>query len=181
MNIQIVIFGFGAMLLLIAIVGGGVEIRELKIPQVGRAARALAAFVGLCFIFVGGTMEVRLPGVINAAEPNSGDTRSVDFMVHDRLGENQVSEQVTILVDGRSVGTLTVDKYHPHAAVTISVPKSGRYSYTVEATAVFNIDGRLYRHTGVGQGTIQASAGKNFSLVGSFSGNAWLVTLMENS
>jgi hypothetical protein len=53
LNIQLITFAFGAMLLLIGILGGGFEIKELKIPQVGRVPRFLAALVGALFIIVG--------------------------------------------------------------------------------------------------------------------------------
>jgi hypothetical protein len=58
------------------------------------------------------------------------------------------------LIDRKSVGTLTVNEYHPNARIRVTVPQPGRYSYTAEATAVFNIDGKLYPYTGTGQGII---------------------------
>jgi hypothetical protein len=107
MTLQIVIFGFGAMLLLIGILGGGLELRELKIPQVGRAARLLAAVFGLVFILAGTGMKSESP---DPREPQSRNphVEIVDLMLHDHLGEDQVSEQVIIHIDGRPIGTLTV-------------------------------------------------------------------------
>jgi hypothetical protein len=116
------------------------ELRELKIPQVGRAARLLAAVFGLVFILAGTGMKSESP---DPREPQSRNphVEMVDLTLHDHLGEDQVSEQVTIHIDGRPIGTLTVNEYHPNAAIRVTVPKSGQYSYTAEAIAVFDIDG----------------------------------------
>jgi hypothetical protein len=177
LNIQLITFAFGAMLLLIGILGGGFEVKELKIPQVGRVPRFLAASVGALFIILGVGMESKGS---SPTPPVSSPSSAVDFMIHDALGEDQVSEQITILIDGKSVGTLTVNEYHPNARITVTVPQSGRYSYTAEATAVFHINGRLHPYAGTGQGMIDVKPGKNFRLAGSMSGNTWLISLMDN-
>jgi hypothetical protein len=101
------------------------------------------------------------------------------FAILNTLGEAQVSEQVVILVDGKTVGTLTVNQDFPEAMLKVTVPKPGTYSYTVEAQAVFNNQGNLFGYQGAGQGNISVQSGKQFRLVGSFSGDTWLVTLQE--
>jgi hypothetical protein len=165
------------VLLLIGILGGGFEIKELKIPQVGRVPRFLAASVGALFIMLGVGMESHGS---SPAPPVPVHSSAVHFLIHDELGDDQVSEQVTILIDGTSVGTLTVNTYHPNARIRVTVPQPGRYSYTAEATAVFNRNGKLYSYTGTGQGMIDVKSGKNFRLAGSMSGNTWLISLMDN-
>jgi hypothetical protein len=105
--------------------------------------------------------------------------QSIDFTIMDRLGPNQISEQVVIVIDGRNVGTLTVDTYHPTAALKVTVPGSGRYSYSASAEAVFNVQGQQMQFFGTGQGMISASSRKSFDLQGSFSGNTWDVSLVE--
>jgi hypothetical protein len=50
MTSQTGLLAFGALLLLIAIVGGGFEVKEIKIPQVGKIPRAVAAIGGIVFI-----------------------------------------------------------------------------------------------------------------------------------
>jgi ABC-type sugar transport system ATPase subunit len=90
-----------------------------------------------------------------------------------------VSDQVTVLVDGRTVGDLTVNQDYPDSRMTVTVPKPGQHSYTAEATAVFNADGNLLQYTGVGQGMIDVEPGRIYSLQGSISGNPWLVSIVE--
>jgi len=53
MTLPIVIFAFGGLLLLIGILGGGFEIKGLKIPKVGSVPRLLATIASLFFIVWG--------------------------------------------------------------------------------------------------------------------------------
>ena len=46
----------------------------------------------------------------------------VDFEITNQLGDGQVTEQVAVVIDGRSVGTLTVDVVHRTASLTVTVP-----------------------------------------------------------
>jgi hypothetical protein len=50
MSINAMSFILGGFLLAVAILGGGIEIRELKIPSVGRISRLLCSIVGAGFI-----------------------------------------------------------------------------------------------------------------------------------
>src|SRR5271165_3109173 len=53
MNIQIVAFVFGGLLLFIGVLGGGFEVKELKIPKVGVGVRVVSVVVGVVFICLG--------------------------------------------------------------------------------------------------------------------------------
>jgi hypothetical protein len=50
MTTNVLVFGFGAILLLVGILGGGFELRELKVPKVSRVPRAVAGIMGFLFI-----------------------------------------------------------------------------------------------------------------------------------
>ena len=50
MSIQLVGFGFGCLLLLVAILGGGFQIKEITVPRVGKASRLAACLFGLLFV-----------------------------------------------------------------------------------------------------------------------------------
>ncbi|HEV8612762.1 MAG TPA: hypothetical protein VGQ73_04565 [Gemmatimonadales bacterium] len=60
MNIQLVAFGFGCLLLMVAILGGGFEVKELKVPKVGRAPRFAACLFGVLFVFIGIKSDLNL-------------------------------------------------------------------------------------------------------------------------
>ena len=181
MGLETIAFVFGSVLLLVGIIGGGFELRELKIPKVGGGARLLATVAGVVFVAIGISVQHKAE-----AEGRSGiesrkeqSVRSVDFTIHDHCGENQVSEQVSVMIDGRMVGNLTVNPEYSNATLTVTVPRPGRYSYTIESAAVFNIDGYPRELQGAGQGMIDVDAGKQFDLAGSFTGNSWIVSLVE--
>jgi hypothetical protein len=50
MSIDVISFILGGLLVAVAILGGGIEVREIKIPAVGRTARVLSFLGGLAFI-----------------------------------------------------------------------------------------------------------------------------------
>lgn len=181
MNIEIAAFLFGGILLSVGILGGGFEIKELKIPKVGTGVRVLSATAGLVFICVAigsATGDNPTANRINP-RPTSLTSTPVDFVLTDQLGQGEVSEQVTVLVDGRNVGNLTVNQDYPDSKMTVTVAQAGQHSYTAEATAVFNADGNLIEYTGVGQGMIDVEPGQTYSLRGSVSGNTWLVSIEQ--
>ena len=62
MTLEVLSFSVGAVMVGIAVVGGGIELRELRVPQVGTAARCGAFCIGLLFIFMGiGLSEAQRP------------------------------------------------------------------------------------------------------------------------
>lgn len=173
MTAEIVMFVLGGVMLLIAIVGGGFELKELKVPRVGWGTRLVSGIAGILFVFLGVGMAPIAPGR-QASQP-------VTFTIHDELGDNQVSEQVTIVIDGRVVGTLAVDRQYPSGMITVTVPEAGQHTYTVEARAVFDHEGELFELAGAGQGAISVGEGRQFRLAGSQTGSTWLVSLVEPS
>ena len=187
MNPQVISLAFGGLLVLISILGGGFELKELKVPKVGVGVRVLAAIVGIVFICLGfsGTQSE----ATQSPHTNAGSSTSVlaaappaepvDFLLTDELGDDELSEQVTVLIDGKNVGNLSVSEAYPTAQMRISVPQPGQHSYHAEATAIFDANGQSFEYTGTGQGMINVRAGKVYSLRGSVSGNTWLVSIEE--
>ena len=53
MSVEILAFIFGCLLILVGVLGGGFEIKELKIPKVGNGVRLVAVVCGLVFIVLG--------------------------------------------------------------------------------------------------------------------------------
>jgi hypothetical protein len=183
MNIEIAAFAFGGLLVFIGVLGGGFEVKELKVPKVGIGVRVVSVIVGVLFICLGfgGAMQGSPATRIN--DNNSvviaGAPEPVEFTLTDELGDGELSEQVTILVDGKDVGNLTVNQEYPNSRLTITVPKPGQHSYTAEAVAVFNVQGAPVQYAGAGQGMINVRQGKIYFLRGSMTGSTWLVSIEE--
>lgn len=160
MNVQLVAFVFGGVLRFVGVLGGGFEVKELKIPKVGGGVRVLSAIVGVIFIVLGFSGS---PPTAQGSEGPGGHPQvvlantnhdPVEFFLTDQLGDDEVSEQVTVLIDGKDVGDLTVNQNYPNSKIRVSVPQTGQHSYTAEATAVFDNQGTSFEYTGVGQGMI---------------------------
>ena len=53
MSVQMAAFAFGCFLLMVALVGGGFQVKELKVPKVGRVPRLTSCAFSLLFLFLG--------------------------------------------------------------------------------------------------------------------------------
>jgi hypothetical protein len=115
------------------------------------------------------------PPSASTATPVPATPREVPFQIHDQLGTQEVEEQVTVLIDGKNVGTLNVSPDFQDQVLKLNASQ-GMHSYTVSAKARF-IDGYIY--TGVGQGTIDVVSGRTYEVAGDISGSTWLVTLID--
>jgi hypothetical protein len=98
--------------------------------------------------------------------------QSIDFAITDQLGPGQISERISVSVNGRSVGTLTVDTVHTNATITVTLPSTGRYDYRLEGSMLIADGyGGSIPVTGYGTGVIEASHGRSFAVLGDFSTN----------
>jgi hypothetical protein len=73
MDIHMAAFVFGCLLLFVAILGGGFEIKELKVPTVGRASRLSSSLFGALFIAIGFSPAFAgvLPGLTEEPKPQT--------------------------------------------------------------------------------------------------------------
>jgi hypothetical protein len=191
MSIELVSFVFGGLLVFVGLVGGGFEVKELKVPKVGMGVRVVAMIVGVLFVGLGfatnstnsdkpSMHEVVAPPPVYASQLSASQPEGpVEVMLIDDLGQGEISEQVTVLIDGKNVGNLTVNGDYPHSSLRINVSKPGQHSYTAEAAAVFNVNGYPMQYSGAGQGMIDIESGRTYSLRGSITGNTWLVSLEQ--
>jgi len=165
----------------------------------GRAARAiLAAFALASLLLVQGCgiicpmLQVPKPQVANNPSPTpdrqpipngpseTAPTGPVEFTIHDRLGEGQVSERVELTIDGRQMGTINVDAYTKDAFMRVSVPEGGPHPYSVQAKAIFKgQDGKPVEVLGSGEGTLNVEPGKEYELAGEMKGNTWQIVIQE--
>jgi hypothetical protein len=191
-----VVFLVGVALLFVGILGGGFSVKEIAIPKLHMVPRLCTVAAGAVLVVLGialvsdatlnqptngGTPTTQLSGQgeqqqpVGAATAKPATAQAVPFQTHDQLGNQQVEEQVTVLVDGKNVGTLSVSPDFQDQVLKLSATE-GSHSYMVSAKARF-IDGHVY--TGVGQGTIDVRSGKTYEVAGEVSGSTWLVTLLE--
>lgn len=186
MNADTAIIAFGSLLILLAILGGGFQAKEINIPTIGAKTRGFCGCLGAAFVAVGiflapGTVK---PTGYTTFNPSSAPSPApgkafVTFRIHNELGVGEISEQVRIILDDQMIGTLTVSTVHKQSELLATVPQEGRYSYQLSATAVFLMeDGSTREYVGTGAGYVNVAANANFSLEGDISGETWLAHLV---
>ncbi|MFA5826356.1 MAG: hypothetical protein WC825_10340 [Gallionellaceae bacterium] len=72
MTVNVILFGAGAILIIIAIIGGGLEIKEIRLPQLPRFSRIAAALAGIVFIALGIWVQLGSVDVYNQDDLLSG-------------------------------------------------------------------------------------------------------------
>jgi hypothetical protein len=177
MSVAVLAFGFGVLLLFVALVGGGFELRELKVPKVGWMPRSAAAVLGIVFIMLGVGMlagDQAEPVAASRPQPpaeapsqpvDPPPTRSpITFTVADRLGDLQVTEQVLVTIDGRQEGALTVDVANPESTLTVTMAEPGTYTYELRSRTTFDLDGDYTEVEGYGRGKITVEQGSSLAI-----------------
>ncbi len=103
------------------------------------------------------------PGAVPLAAPV---TQPVELTVTARLTAGKVAERTTLRLQGKTVGTLAVDRRHPVATLRLTLPHPGRYAYTLSSTAVFELHGERHLLVGHGGGSVEATAGRSVAVSG---------------
>lgn len=180
LDIGIISFVFGGLLIILGILGGGFELKELKVSQIKGFSRFMCLTVGLFFIFLGIALEFRdYPGSTLQSSKND-NSRLMYFTIRNQLGEAQISEQVRVVINDKLIGSITVSSEHPSSEISIAVPQEGRYSYQLSVTAYFlDEKGNYFEYSGLGSGYIDVRSGKIFSIIGQIDGNRWQAWLEE--
>lgn len=180
MTVETLAFIFGALLILIGILGGGFEAKEIKIPKIAGIARLFSFIVGISFIGLGFSMPIN-GGLQNGTSDNSN--QPVYFTIQDEIRAEDISNgyegQTTVHIDGRSVGTITVNPSFPKSSITVSMQKKGRYKYVVETSAHLNNNENATIVNCIGDGEIDVDSGKAYQVEGRYDGNKCILWLNQ--
>ncbi|MEK6735814.1 MAG: hypothetical protein AABY47_04540 [Pseudomonadota bacterium] len=180
MDVESMSFIFGAILIAISILGGGLEIKELKVPQVGTVSRILAAIVGVVFVTVGFSLGTTnspnektpflvppetKPSLASKSAVEENGSSNIAFNISVSLGKygpaEQVEETTRIMIDGSKVAEFVLDSNNPSESASINVSTPGSYRYMIEGHAVWNVTGNK-RLPIYGSGTIEVLKGASF-------------------
>jgi hypothetical protein len=69
MSLDVMAFILGGLLIGAGLFGGGIEIKEIKLPRITGAARVAAAVAGVAFVALAVTLNLKAPTKDNAAGP----------------------------------------------------------------------------------------------------------------
>lgn len=76
-GIDVIAFVLGGALIVIGIVGGGIEVREFKVPAIGRGARSGSIATGVLFVVIGLSGESNVPPTTPSPKPANPPHASV--------------------------------------------------------------------------------------------------------
>ena len=96
MTPELLLFIFGALLILIGILGGGFDRKELGIRRVGAGVRICSIVGGLFFIALG--IGIQTDGSTPGPSNSSISPSLVNFMIYDDLNDGHAREQVNVLI-----------------------------------------------------------------------------------
>jgi hypothetical protein len=139
----------------------------------------VATVIGAIITVVGGFWFQQYWGSRNAA--SQSDQQAVKITVSDKLEYSQVEKQVRVLIDGKVVGTLLLDKKNERDSLTVNLPGKGSYGYRIEAHGVFeNARGYgTHEHVCRDQGTLVVNGEKEFSFMSQHGDNEWSLKLQN--
>jgi hypothetical protein len=142
------------------------------------ASRSFVGWVGgIVATIVGGvivvwltTVPTPLPGPQPAPTVDVARTRAAeaffDLKITDQLTQGWTSEQITIVIDGTPVGTLTADASHTTDSLTIRDLAPGRYAYELAVTGYFvNELGEATSVDGYGSGTVALTGSASYAVI----------------
>ncbi|MND98936.1 hypothetical protein D3C80_913070 [compost metagenome] len=170
MTLDLISFVLGAALLVIGLIGGGIQAKEITIPAIGTSIRVGASIFGISFIILGLWLgnrfeqpDINPENTVQPSTPTSASEKIL-FIARDQLGANQKKEKITLFINGAQAGEFKIDSTHPAASTSIKVPAEGDYPYALSGYVdeIDNEDEEVKRYSIVGQGTILITKGAIF-------------------
>jgi hypothetical protein len=167
-TVQLVLLVFGLILIASAIVGGGLEIREIRVPKMSLIPRLLAGVVG------GGCLVAALYSNFQPSETSGAGASSrnsdqnevanegeAPAIITDRLGRRQNYARLAVDIDGRRVGELVMTPQSRSGRLEIEpTPRVARYLLEGEESTQFGSE-TIQRRL-AGEGTIEITPGAHF-------------------
>ncbi len=187
-TVDVVFVIFGLALICVAIFGGGIEVKEIKIPRAGRFARIFAGCAGCALVILGLVIEGTF--FPNGSEPDNGlEDPNAAVILNVRLGKSEdgkqkeIETELSIALNGEHAAKFLLDPNSPSASRSVKLAKSGEYQYHIEgyskwSTVPDNI-------TVVGNGKIFLRVGRAYTVgassIPSASTQEWIVYLKQDT
>ena len=176
MSASVALLLIGGLLLMVAIIGGGLELKELKIPRVERLPRVGCGIAGIVFVLLGfssidppqgrGSQEARQILVTEKASANRGRFTIINKLSSEGIASGQ-TEQAQVRIDGNYVGHLTTSNQFPVAELVVEV-NEGQHSFVLQAKSLQSIANQMIEINCFGTGLIDVVNGARFSFEGKF-------------
>lgn len=172
MNVEDFSFSFGAVLLLSALLGGGLNIIGYALPKFTPGIRIAVGVFGVVFLVNG--LLFRFDILPYKPEP----PKLITFSILDDLGRYQRGEEIVFFLNEEQKGRLHVDGKNAKAVLKIQA-KPGKNSYRLEGMGQFKIDNTYQNIKILGQGTLNVNDEDKFTFTNTYINKAELVANVE--
>lgn len=158
----------GGLMLLIGLGGGGIAIHALKIERVEPSVRLLSGFLGAGALVLG-LMQVPSLCVWPQACVRAGTTspppspptsEGVRILVQSELFDGELSERVSLTIDGLPWGEIVLDHEHPQGLLRIGLPGAVKLRYSMDFQNTVDFDGTVRALRGAADGTLDVRDGQ---------------------
>jgi hypothetical protein len=170
-------FLLGCVLIVVAIIGGGFEITQIRIPKVGFIARIMAAIFGSILLLVsmgnpeffssmnGNSSRDRSPATTQPMQQSAQENqyRSV-ITIYNYLNDPQIYENVSVTMSGSQVGNLLVDRNRRVASIVVRLEGRVHY-YSLGGTSTIQTRAGASTRIVIGSGTMDFSVGQEYFVV----------------
>ncbi len=192
MNMPTITFILGGILLLASILGGGFEVRELKIPKVNGISRLIAAVVGAFFILCAigldqnsakaadaaphpttqaaltqaqQPQEYQRPQQVQEPQQPPQQSRRINFYVQDELSEGQLLETTRLYINGSDIGQFTLNPSAPRGSIAGWATNPGSYNYQLRSSLlVAQQNGQRIPLSCHGEGVVHLVEGARYTI-----------------
>lgn len=168
-----VVFFLGCALVIIGILGGGMEVKEIKIPPLSTLPRLLSGVFGVILLTLaysgipnpGPATPGPVAPTANTSFAAPAPTSSERFVtIMDKLGDGQEFERIEVFIAGQRVGEVVVDQRR--TTNSIRIPVSDRTElYTLEGSEATRRPQGVVTRSIKGDGRIDLRMPKTFNLV----------------
>jgi hypothetical protein len=171
-------FLLGCVLIVVAIIGGGFEITQIRIPKVGFIARTMAAIFGSILLLVSMGNPEFFSGMNDASSSRRGSTSSGGeinlspkpeiqeafyITIYNEAVGNQIFERINVDLSGQGVGQLVSDRNRPLSSTYVKL--IGRYhNYRISGISIIQVGSRQHTRIVSGEGVIDARESSQFEL-----------------
>lgn len=168
MNVEDFSFSFGAVLLLAALLGGGVEVIGYKFPKFTLGIRITVGFFGAIFLAIGFLF------LIDILPYKTEPPKLITFSISDDLGDRQRGEEIIFFLNGKQKGRLHVDGKNSKAILKVEA-KPGKNNYRLEGMGQFKIDNVYQNIKIIGHGTLNVNDGDKLVFINTHINKAELI------
>jgi len=161
---QPLIIIFISLLLFTGILGGGLSIREFKLPKATLGVRFTAILTALILLISGFVFH---------------QPKKISFSLTNVLMKDVLKERVVVTIEGKELGTITSDISKPSSTTEFTVSKAGMYNYSVEMFSLYEDNGKEVSFYSKGSGTIDIESGDSFEVQEELNNKQITIKLVE--